>query len=372
VNRIPVAVRLYQKIRHYRHILTFFVGAVPAVLSALVGLAATAGPEQPLVMRIADPAESVAFSADGQILAAAGDHGRVHLLHVPPPGEPRPASAELDTPPLASPSPLLGTLHARACELRRPRFGPTGLNYYGSRYDCGLSGGTQSGIPVYDAAEARVVRRLGPHAGYLRAIRISIGGERLAAASDDGQVRVWSLADGRLLRQSRLPRLTDPRRLSLPFAFDPTLELLAVHDWRDYYMSIVEVAGGRVLHRSEYPFRAIDQPLFVFAPDGGSYFDGRRIRASRSGAPVGAVEFNFALIPYRAAFSPTGDRLALLQRAPDATSTTVEIYRVATGALWSSYTVADRLEDLAWHPDPARDLLAAGAYSGRIYLREFE
>ncbi|MCR9143358.1 MAG: hypothetical protein NXI24_13985 [bacterium] len=362
----------------------------PLLALALAQLLAMAtAPEAPRVIRTPDPVESLAFSSDGTVLAAAFD-GRAQLIHIPP------AAGAAD-----GSFPVLGAFHGAACTLRSPAFSPDSLLYYGRRRDCAgpasrssrsraarrasaANAGDAREIPIYDLATGRVAHRLGPHAGYLKAIGMSADGRRLASASDDGQLRIWSVADGRLLRSTRLPRLTDPRRVVQPFAFDPQLELIAVHDWRDYYMVMIEVETGRVLHKTEYPFRAGEQPLFVFAPDGQSYFDGRRIRASRSGEPVSTIEFNFALIPGRAVFSPDGQQLALLQlsaggqasasssTATSASSSTVEIYTVATGALYSSYTVTDRLISLAWHPEAERRILAAGGYSGRIYLREFE
>lgn len=364
------------------------------VLPALAGglLAMSTAVDQPDIVRTPDPVESLAFSSDGTVLAAGFD-GRARLIHIPPAGGQSTANGAAGASRQSTERyPLLGSFQGAACALRWPGFSPTSLIYYGRRRDCaggiprrhfraGNSNGNAGAlrpesIPLYDLATGRVAKRLGPHPGYLTALGMSADGERLASASDDGQVRIWSVNDGRLLRSLRLPRLTDPRRPQRPFAFDPGLELLAVHDWRDYYMLMIELETGRVLHKTEYPFRAVDQPLFVFAPDGGSYFDGRRIRATRSGEPVSTIEFNFALAPRRAAFSPDGRRLALLQAGASAggagQNSTVEIYTVATGALYSSYTVADRLESLAWHPEAGRALLAVGGYSGRVYLRAFE
>jgi WD40 repeat protein len=365
-----------------------------ACLAASI-LAMAVAPVDPHVLRTPDPVESLAFSSDGTVLAAGFD-GRTQLIHIPPdPGRGGTTQRAGFPQPVAGAQrfPVLGVFQGPACALRSPVFSPTSLLYYGRRRDCAGFAGSQNSdrsrgrptidsrqIPVFDLATGRVALRLGPHAGYLTAIRLSADGRRLASASDDGQVRVWSLHDGRLERSLRLPRLTEPRRILQPYAFDPALELIAMHDWRDYYMVLIELASGEVLHKTEYPFRSVDQPLFVFARDGDSYFDGRRIRASRSGAPVSTIEFNFALIPYRAAFSPDGRRLAVLQRsaatsgdgrAGPATST-IEVYTVETGALYSSYTVADRLESIAWHPVADRPMLAVGGYSGRVYLREFD
>ena len=362
----------------------------PVVCVALLTLAmANAGEPALAVLRVPDPVESLAFSSDGTVLAAAFA-GRVQLIHIPPgssgAGSTGPASSGNASGNAASstiigaapvgPFPVIGNFRGEACALRSPRFSPAGLFYFGRRRDCASGSATdRTTIPVYDIATGGVARRLGPHPVYVTSLGMSADGERLASAADDGQVRVWSVSDGRMLRALRLPRLSDPRRLMQPFAFDPALEVIAVQDWRDYYMLLIDLESGTVLHKTEYPFRAGEQPLFIFAPDGKSYFDGRRIRESRGGQPVSTVEFNFAMIPHRAAFSPDGQYLALVQRsgagAAGGAGSTVEVYTTGTGNLWGAYTVADRLESVAWHPDSARKLVAAGGYSGRIYLREF-
>ncbi len=362
-------------------------------LFALPGL--RDGVSRPLVTwQTPDPALSLAFSADGTVLAVGGD-GLLQLYNTPP-LETDAASASAAG--ASSRPPHLGQLRVPGCTLRDFAFAGRSLSVYGRRRDCaGRSTAAPTGsvnlrpgpnrLALYDLATGTLAATPGPHRGELGAVRVHRSGQTMASASVDGLVRFWQRGGSspQLTRSLRLPAITAPRRLSRPIAFAPDLDLLAVHDWRDYYVAILEIESGRVLHRSEYPFRAIAQPLFVFSPDGNRYFDGHRVRRSRSGEPVASIPFSFGAgepPPGRAAFASDGQSLAVVYGSANGTALS-RVRGFALGApagagssqddtgagrLIAEYALSEALRSLAWHPDPPQKILAVGAYSGRVFL----
>ncbi len=54
-------------------------------------------------------------------------------------------------------------------------------------------------IKVYDGGNGKLTRNLTGHASWVNRVALSPDGARLASASSDGTVKLWSLADGRLL-----------------------------------------------------------------------------------------------------------------------------------------------------------------------------
>ena len=54
-------------------------------------------------------------------------------------------------------------------------------------------------IKVFDGGNGNLVANLVGHAGWVDRVAVSPDGARLASASADGTVKLWSVADGRLL-----------------------------------------------------------------------------------------------------------------------------------------------------------------------------
>ncbi len=74
----------------------------------------------------------------------------------------------------------------------------------------------------------------GAHTGMIRRADVDAAGRFVVTASDDRTVRVWSLADGRLLRTIRLP--TGPGNVGKAYAvaLDPAGEIIAVGGWTSW------------------------------------------------------------------------------------------------------------------------------------------
>ncbi len=326
--------------------------AYTAVL--LVGIGSSlfaARGEAALTLRSPDPAQSLSFSPDGRWVVA-GSTGRAHVLRVP-------AEAEAGAPTRS----YGGRLRASDCALQDVRFSPDSLYVVSRRREC------RGGDVIVHQAFGDAPIRLTPEReiiGALELIAFSRTGRRLLAVDRDGRVRIWSLVERRLSRTMQLPVFAERRDFVRAFAISPDLDTLALWNWRDNYMLLVDVESGELLHRTEYPFRPEEQPLFVFSRDGARYFDGRRVRDSRSGDPVTVIEFNFSTVPVRAAFHPDGERLALLQQDREAGTSSVEVYRLADGALLRSRAVPGRLHSVDFDPDGKT--LAAGAWDGTIYF----
>lgn len=321
-----------------------------AILVGIGGSLFAARGDAPQTLRSPDPVQSLSFSPDGRWLLA-GSSGRAHVLRVPETGG------------VATKQSYGHGWTAPDCALQDARFSPDSLYVVSGRREC------RGGDVIVHQAFGDAPIRLAPERAViaeLELIAFSTTGRRLLAVDRDGRVRIWSLADRTLSRTLQLPAFAERRDFVRAFAVSPDLDILALWNWRDNYMLLVDVERGELLHRTEYPFRPEEQPLFVFSRDGARYFDGRRVRDSRSGDPVTVIEFNFATVPVRAAFHPDGESLALVQQDRGAGTSSVESYRLSDGALVRSRVVSGRLHALDFDADGKT--LAAGAWDGTIYF----
>lgn len=181
--------------------------------------------------------------------------------------------------------------------------------------------------------------------GPFQAQRLSQDGRRLGLARSDGVVRIMAVhaatglqagagnvrsetkgADGTVFVQEQPDRdlhlrISDLQetgaQILVPEAFSPDLKLLAVRDWRDYYIRIYQLPEGRLLHRSEYYIPTFRPKLrfFRFSNSGTMYFDGRRLRSSLTGALKAQIPEDPDSILLQPAFSPQDSMLAVLRES---------------------------------------------------------
>lgn len=340
----------------------------PSLLAAAVGLAALlppaavpgAGVLPHAAWQSPDPAESLAFSPDGRTLAV-GSLARVNLL-----------STESGR--------VVGRIEQPRCLYQEMHYSSDGRRLLAGRQDCFEALPGEPGVVRLWSESGAYAGALRYHRNRLQAVSFDRSGERIASVSADGELKIWNTNALAMESLQRLPVTGRDRRFETPFRLSPDLGVLAVRDWRDLYMSLVDVQTGALLHRTEYPFRD-DQPVFAFSPDGARYFDGQRVRGSRDGSLHFTLPADESRIPVRSVFSPDGAELALLSASPGPAPRParaprisperlhafyVEVYRIADGQLLARADFAEQIRSLAFAPDGQS--LALGAWSGRIFL----
>ena len=189
-------------------------------------------------------------------------------------------------------------------------------------------------IQLWDLSKKKQARLsfFGKHAGELKLIKIGAREDYLTSVSHDGTIKLWSLAKKKLLYSLGIPRHSQESLALLPYALSSKLNILAVHNWQDYYMLLYKLPlppqnaqkrkkhtqalfkGPQLLHRTEYPF-AKPQELFCFSSSQKFYFDGLRIRQSKDGSLGGTLQYrpqSHPPSPQKAIFNPQGSILALL------------------------------------------------------------
>jgi len=172
---------------------------------------------------------SLAFSSDGQTLAAASDSKTI-VLWDPTKGEVR---RQLDTTDSAIDS---------------VAFSPDGKQL--------LTGGRTGGVQLWDIASGKVVRPFGEQKGWVMSVAIAPDG-KLAASSGQGEnVRLWEVSTGKMIRQLEskpagvdvvpIGAVTRPMSAVRCVAFSPDGTTLAA-DNNDGSIWLWDVAAGKKL-----------------------------------------------------------------------------------------------------------------------------
>jgi WD40 repeat protein len=191
--------------------------------------------------------------------------------------------------------------------------------------------GRSSGLP----------RALAAHIAGITRLQVSPDGSLLVSAASDGEIKLWSIADGELRRVVSGPG--DPTAI---FAFSPDGATLAVFRYPE--IELQRVLDGATLWRAS---EKGDSGVMFFSPDGATLVSGGNTLAFRRTSD-GAILRTMQLRPfYPRAVSP--DRTTLLSF--ESRTATVAAVRVSDGQqLWAaSMGAAQDLTAAAFSPGGA-------------------
>ncbi len=225
-----------------------------------------------------------------------------------------------------------------------------------------------------DPLPPRAVARLGTlrlrHAD-VAAMTFSNDSKRLISCSRDGEVRVWDVATGRLLRQTRLIQKT--RELTkfgyIPAVFSLTPDGATAVAWNGKTMDVYDTVTGRERGRLSHTEVSPDTPaaqIFAFSPDGKKIVMYWWDKGGNGYAQLwDIVEFKKYLsldVPPRTvltavAFSPDGKQLAAVGGKD---REELFVWDAVTGKLKQRKKIREAMGSLAYTPDGAT--LAAGSY----------
>jgi WD40 repeat protein len=188
--------------------------------------------------------ESVAFSPDGQLLAAGSDDGAVWLWN-------------------AASGVLLDRLEDKGAPVRSVAFSPDGRL---------LAAGSHDGaVRLWQVSDCSLQRTLTGHQDWVRAVAFSPDGAVLASASLDGTVRLWRVDDGYVLRvldrapATALAYSPDGRILAIGYS-DGTVEL--VDETHVTYGPVLGVLEGHTLSVLSLSFSPDGTLLLSTSQDG--------------------------------------------------------------------------------------------------------
>ncbi len=280
---------------------------------------------------------------------------------------------------------LLSSFSAKSCETGQIQFSPNGRFLAPARRDCSATAVAAFSLRLWDGRRAYNSISL-TTTSRLAAVAFDPQSQFLATLTVDGLIDLFELSSRKKIGRWRLP-LAFPRRslAHLPYGFNAQLNLIAVQDWRDYYMELYSFivkkkkqkysAALRLQHKTEYPF-GVRQRLFAFSPDGRFYFDGLRLRSVKDGKIQTAFSYNSPGSPQKALFSPDGRLLALLlhhrqqENRPYNYKSYIDIYHSFQGNHLFTLVMSQRIDAFAFHPDGKT--LSLGGVDGRIYFLDLE
>lgn len=204
---------------------------------------ATDGPQPAAeISNFPDWVPSVAFSPDGQVLAA-GSYGVIRLFN---PADAKPVG-----------------------ELSEPAGFVKSLAF--SRDGSTLASGSYQVISIWNVAERKLLKQLKGHRGYVTAMTIGGDGQTLATASEDETVRLWDLKSGEL--KQTIPALGQPA-LSLAMSKSGNLAVGLGDPTRPTRKGAVRVydQSGKPLWTGETHARSV--AAVAFSPDGSQLATG--------------------------------------------------------------------------------------------------
>jgi WD40 repeat protein/serine/threonine protein kinase len=220
---------------------------------------------------------SVVYSPNGNLLAAGGWDGSVHLFDV---------GSDM----------LLDTLNSHTGEVNSMAFSPDG-EYL-------ISGGSDGTVRLWNVDSRVLLRTFEGHTSKVNAVAFSVDGKTFASGSDDRSIRLWDIDGG-----DSKTTIAGHTNSVTTVAFSPDGTRL-ISGSSDGMLILWTVDRGLRLHGFEVPF-SFGVRSAVFSPDG------KRILSSShsnlylwyvsSGALLSTIGVHGS---YRAAVSPDGSWLA--------------------------------------------------------------
>jgi WD40 repeat protein len=184
---------------------------------------------------------SAAFSPDGTVLATGSWDDTVKLWSL-------------------SDGSLIRTLEGHGSDVNSVAFSPDGALLAGSGWGPADGKGNNSAT-VWTVADGTIRFRLEGHKSHVDQVRFSPDGSRIATASDDRTVRLWSSADGQLLHTFE----GELGEAALSVAFSPDGAVLATGWWDNRIRFWTVEDGRRLPERYKHGVYISD---LVFSPDG--------------------------------------------------------------------------------------------------------
>jgi|SRR5579871_1762901 len=230
------------------------------------------------------PAISMSFSPDGRRLATAGEDQKVCISDV--------ATGKRLLALPAGPAENLGE------GVKTVAFSPNGRWL--------AAAGCDNRITLWDIAQRKQARALKGHSGCINMVAFSPNDRWMASASNDGTVRIWDPASGR-----RLHCLAGHSNGTLCLAVSPDSRLLATGDGAGT-LRLWDTASGQIQLRDDLFDTRID--TLAFSPDGrrlavGTHSDTISLLAMPSGRTLMTLTGHQGIIS-SLSFSRKGDRLA--------------------------------------------------------------
>ncbi len=276
---------------------------------------------------------SVAFSPDGQLLAAGSVNGDVRVWQV------------ADYRQVMALSGHQGWVWSVA-------FSPDGTRL--------ASGGEDRIVRIWETSTEQCLTTLHGHTDWIRSVTFSPDGARLASGSDDGTVKVWEVSTGACLTtlQGHTGRVWS-------VAFSPDGTRLASGS-NDRAVRLWEVSTGQCLATLQEHTDGVRS--VAFSPDGAILASGSndwtvRLWEVSTGACLATLRGHTDRV-MSVAFSPDGARLA-----SGSDDWTVRLWEMGTGHCFETLQGhAGRVWSVAFSPDGAH--LASGSYDTTVRLWE--
>jgi WD40 repeat protein len=234
-----------------------------------------------------------------------------------------------------------------------------------------ITGGEDGVVRLWEAASGRMVQALEGHTDDIGVLDLTADGRRLATGSDDGTVRVWDLASG----QAR--HTLDLGAPVQSVDFSPDGQRLAVAGGLEPLVKIYDAANGVLVATLTHPEWLTAQPsalspvAAVYSPDGSRLaiaLDTQTETAGQvelwdegTGERVLVLPERFSLYRNGLAFSPDGARLATARSA----SASAAVWEVATGE--RLFRLSQGGNRIRFSADGQRLLLAAGGAKAGVW-----
>jgi len=292
---------------------------------------------------------AVAFSADGQMLAAAGrsyplDQSPVTLWRV-------------------SDGEQLHVIRGHNDVVTAVSFSPDGQTL--------VSASRDAAVKLWRTADAELVRTL-IHARGVESVAWSPDGQTIASGGTIGTIKIWRAADGELLRS-----LNEHLQIVRSVAFSPGSELLVSGGGDyvppyDYTVRLWRVADGTLLQTLGGHTELVTS--VAFAPDARSVASGSwdktlRLWRIADGAPIRTIEESDLV--FSLGYSPDGESIVSAIENPTAYwfGGILNLWRVSDGGFIRTLTTghARQVHSLAVSPDGALLATASEDRTARVW-----